>query len=47
MKNDFSIFQNELNIFHKTYPQIKISSMNQIQYLTSREEYYQSLFNSR
>lgn len=47
MKNDFSIFQNELNIFHKTYPQIEISSMNQIQYLTSREEYYQSLFNSR
>lgn len=47
MKNDFSIFRNELNIFHKTYPQIDISSMNQIQYLTSREEYYQKLFNSR
>lgn len=47
MKNDFSIFQNELNIFHKTYPQTDISSINQIQYLTSREEYYQKLFNSR
>lgn len=47
MKNDFSIFQNELNIFHKTYPQIGISNMNQIQYLTNREEYYQRLFNGR
>lgn len=44
MKNDFSIFRNELNVFHKTFPQIGIGSMTSIQCITNREEYYHKLF---
>ena len=44
MKNDFSIFRNELNVFHKTFPQIGIGSMISIQCMTNREEYYHKLF---
>lgn len=47
MKNDFSIFRNELKVFQKVFPSTGTSSMDALQNMNSREEYYLKIFPGR